>query len=93
MSALACTVEGCGAPLVSMDADIVETCVGFFSPPGHDHDDNCQRRGVHCAVGHEHTISVRRACSACDWKGKEACFCHEGPKVDAWPALPTVEER
>lgn len=74
----------CGAPWVSIGEWSV-TCVGFYSPPGHNHDDNCVKRDLLCANGHAATISLRRTCPACDWKGQDQCFCHPFRKVDAWP--------
>ena len=64
-----------------------ETCVGYFSPPGHDHDDNCRKRQYTCPNGHKNTFSIRRKCPAegCGWRGKEDCFCCKNPKVDCWP--------
>ena len=64
-----------------------ETLVGFYSPSGHDHNDNCLKRGYVCANGHYIGVYLRRKCSdpACDWVGKKTCFCHEGDKVDEWP--------
>jgi hypothetical protein len=76
----------CGQPLKNAGGGLM-TCVGYFSPPGHDHDDNCWKRSYVCENGHRVTLSVRRSCPApgCNWKGKEKCFCHKGPKLDAWP--------
>jgi hypothetical protein len=82
-----CTAE-CKAALVSIDEDICETCVGYFSPEGHDHNDNCMTRIAFCANGGKHVVSLRRSCPACTWKGKAECWCHGGAKLDAWPDLP-----
>lgn len=67
------------------------TLVGFsprlIDGVEHDHDDNCLKRGYACnSCGHDWAESVRRTCSvpSCAWRGKETCFCHAGPKVDAW---------
>lgn len=60
-----------------------QTMVGYFSPPGHDHDDNCRRKIYTCQCGNEQIIYLRNKCPACDWKGKKTCFCHEGEKVEA----------
>lgn len=69
-----------------------ETMVGFSSPPGHDHDDNCRKRTYICKAGHRATLSIRRTCPSCDWRGKETCFCHDGEKVDSWPdGVPLLE--
>lgn len=59
--------------------------IGYSSPPGHDHDDNCQTCLYTCKNGHKIKLSKRNTCPACDWKGKEECFCHKGKKVDEWP--------
>ena len=75
----------CDAPL--RRGAILETLVGYYSPPGHDHDDNCEVRMYVCDAGHRFTVSLRKRCSApgCDWVGRCACPCHPGLKVDAWP--------
>lgn len=49
------------------------TLVGYLSPPGHDHDDNCRHFSLTCPKGHKFTVRARNTCSACDWKGKEVC--------------------
>lgn len=77
----------CGYPMRSLGAGMM-TCVGYFSPPGHDHDDNCITRGYVCdKCGEYQTVSILRKCPhpECDWVGKRECFCHEGPKVEEWP--------
>ncbi len=63
------------------------TLVGYMSPPGHDHDDNCVSKTYKCPNGHHNAVSLRNYCSdpECDWMGKDSCFCHDGPKVDEWP--------
>ena len=63
------------------------TLVGYMSPPGHDHDDNCVNKTDRCPNGHNNSVSLRNRCSdpECDWVGKDSCFCHDGPKVDEWP--------
>ena len=73
----------CGCDMVVSEEG--ETLLGFYSPHGHDHDDNCQKRTYVCNNGHEKVISKRRRCPACDWVGKPTCFCHKGKKVDEWP--------
>jgi hypothetical protein len=79
----------CNEPLVSMGEDIWQTCVGYQSPEGHDHDDNCMSRSALCSAGHSTTIALRRNCPACDWRGKAECrTCGGGIKLDAWPDLP-----
>lgn len=54
------------------------TLVGYFSPPGHDHDDNCRKFYFNCKNNHSFSVRVRNICSVvgCDWKGKESCECH-----------------
>jgi len=66
------------------------TDVAFSSPPGHDHDNNCETRIYYCPNGHERKVSKRRRCRApgCDWEGSLTCFCHPGEKLDEWPAEP-----
>lgn len=76
--------DKCGL-LMKKYRDERETLVGFASPPGHDHNDNCLLRDYLCANGHERTIAKRRRCPACSWVGKGRCFCHDGPKLDEWP--------
>lgn len=67
-------------------ASETKTMVGYSSPPGHNHDDNCLLRMYVCdQCGHNHKVSKRRRCPACDWVGKDSCFCHKGPKLDEWP--------
>lgn len=76
--------ETCGMPMYT-DGGYSETLVGFSSPPGHDHDDNCRVRIYRCEKNHIKRVSIRRRCHKCDWLGKAECFCHEGSKVDDWP--------
>lgn len=84
--------EKCNEPLFS-ETDVMgeTTCVGFFSPPGHDHDDNCEKRAASCVNGHRISVSIRRRCpvEGCDWVGKLNCsICHPGTqKVDEWPPV------
>ena len=75
----------CGVGMVA--GPIGETLVGYRSPPGHDHNDNCMSREYTCGCGNRKVVSLRRRCPNpdCDWVGKEECFCHEGKKVDEWP--------
>jgi hypothetical protein len=61
------------------------TLVGYTSPPGHNHDDNCLTRAFICSKGHTYKIGKRRKCNACNWVGMKTCSCHEGRKVDEWP--------
>ena len=79
----------CAQPFISHGGSIT-TLVGYMSPPGHDHDDNCLLREYRCANGHDTAISVRRRCShpECHWVGKAVCRCHKPEtKVDAWPEI------
>lgn len=61
------------------------TLVGYSSPPGHDHDDNCRSRTYVCEMGHLTKVSKQASCPTCDWKGTLTCGCHEGEKVAEWP--------
>lgn len=78
----------CGDPIYS-DGTLTMTSVGYFGGLGqHRHDDNCVTRNYGCRNGHWWTLSVRRSCGedpTCEWRGKESCDCHGGPKLDAWP--------
>lgn len=80
-----CRTEGCDKRIVNGGHSEWMTLVGYFSPAGHNHDDNCRTREYSCEDGHRVTLSIRNTCSACDWKGKESCFCHPDGKVDSWP--------
>ena len=62
-----------------------KTLVGYMSPPGHNHDDNCVKREYVCNNGHTKIISIRQRCPTCDWVGKDYCGCCGGQKVDQWP--------
>jgi len=61
------------------------TLLGFHSPLGHDHDDNCKKREYQCLNGHTKIISKRNKCPECGWVGIEKCWCHKGLKVNEWP--------
>jgi len=79
----------CNAPLVSMGDDVSSTLVGYVRGAcGGPHNDNCLTRSAWCRAGHQTVIALRRTCEGCDWRGKESCDCHQGRKLDAWPALP-----
>jgi len=67
-----------------------QTAMGYVSPPGHDHDDNCLHRDYRCENGHEWSEYVRRYCGrkGCDWQGKLVCFCHKGEKLTQWTDPP-----
>lgn len=77
----------CGKPLVASDGREGSTLVGFYSPPGHDHDDNCRKRWYLCEDGHVTCVSRQNRCPACGWRGIETCFCCVGPKVKEWPEI------
>ena len=84
----------CGGDIIDFDGYTMRTLVGYSSPPGHDHDDNCLTRAYKCSEGHVFALSKRRRCSAikpdgtrCTWVGKEECFCHPGKKIDEWPVV------
>lgn len=76
---MSCFVCGEKAEIFSVGS----TLVGYVSPPGHNHNDNCIAVRMKCVNGHESTAIVRNRCLApgCDWVGKERCFCHTGIKV------------
>lgn len=63
------------------------TLVGYVSPPGHNHDDNCRTREYKCYNGHSILVSVRNVCpnATCDWKGKESCRTCQTILYDKWP--------
>ena len=79
--------EKCGEELFRTNALGVtfSTCVGYFYPEGHNHDDNCRIRTYTCKNNHVIRLSKRNRCPSCSWVGKEECFCHEGSKLDEWP--------
>jgi len=81
----------CGGDLVRMSNGILETCMGFFSPPGHDHDDNGMSRTAWCAVGHVNHVSLRRSCHSCEWKGK-ALGWDGAYKFEEWPDIPLCDD-
>lgn len=83
----------CGARFASWNGEST-TLVGYGSPPGHRHDDNCLKRGYVCENGHMTILSVVRRCSRqdCEWRGKAACFCCPNGKVDKWPDLNIAPE-
>ena len=76
----------CGAPWVKRSPES-KTLVGYYSPRGHDHDDNCRNRVYVCEAGHRRNISKQNTCPACEWMGKLTCFCHPGEKVKEWPKI------
>lgn len=62
-----------------------KTLVGYSSPKGHNHDDNCIKREYVCkGCGNIEVISIINKCH-CGWTGKTECFCCPDGKVDEWP--------
>src|ERR1700679_2901348 len=53
------------------------TLVGYSSPTGHDHDDNCRTHEYLCDNGHHVAEKKQKVCSfpGCNGKGKPECFC------------------
>ena len=65
-----------------------ETLVGYMQDGAHFHNDNCLIRLYKCTKDPKHwrAFSIRRTCPACDWKGRDSCWCHTpSQKVDQWP--------
>lgn len=84
MAILLCEV--CEEQMFSHNSGFFQTYVGYISPPGHNHDDNCQERGYSCENGHTRMVSVIRKCPLCDWRGKTECnTCRSGKKFEEWP--------
>ena len=48
----------CGKPFVRCGGTEV-TLLGYSSPPGHDHDDNCMKRQYGCEDGHWTVLRLR----------------------------------
>ncbi len=71
----------CGKPFVTHGGEYM-TLMGYYSPPGHDHDDNRRRRTYICEEGHRTGFSARNRCpvDGCGWVGHN----HE---VEDWPEL------
>jgi hypothetical protein len=69
------TCEKCGQPLIHKYE--TSTLVGYHSPEGHDHDDNCVISEYHCSNGHMYGFRRQNKCSTegCSWVGKTDCFC------------------
>jgi len=74
----------CGDKLYWYLGGTFSTCVAYFSPEGHDHDDNCNAREYYCKNHHKYFISKINMCPSCDWVGKEKCFCHPNKKSEKW---------
>ncbi len=59
---------------VSLESDnCMSTMVGYYSEPGHDHDNNCRKFYFDCGCGCKFKVRVQNTCPTCDWKGKEVC--------------------
>lgn len=50
---------------------VTQTLLGYWSPTGHDHDDNPKIGSFRCSEGHYFTLRYRSTCEACDWKGSD----------------------
>lgn len=73
----------CGELLVYSGFETT-TLVGYVSPRGHNHDDNCVERMYTCKNDHKIFVSKINTCPVCDWTGKKKCFCC-GEKQEKWP--------
>jgi len=84
----------CGEELIACDPGEIRTLLGYSSPPGHNHDDNCIKKAYWCKNNHMNLLSIRRRCSNpdCDWVGKKDCFCHDGKKLDEWPEVNEIRK-
>jgi hypothetical protein len=67
--------ETCNEPLKEIPDTTWSTLVGYRSPPGHNHNDNCITTKYTCKNGHEVKLSRINTCPACDWTGMDECFC------------------
>lgn len=85
------TCPTCGGAFVQ-NVSSEETCVGYFSPSGHDHDENCRIRLYRCASDHLTALAIVRRCPVpgCSWRGPTSCFCCER-FVDEWPPVAVAE--
>jgi len=77
----------CGMPFVRHD-ETISTCLGSYSPPGHDHDPNAAMRAYYCENDHMTGLAVASRCSAagCDYRGVR----HNRPGIkfiEAWPDI------
>lgn len=86
----------CSGAIVSGGHGVVTTLVGYSSPLGHNHDDNCRKSAYTCENGHTFAVIRRNRCNttnpdgtACQWVGKDQCFCWGGKflLVDKWPTV------
>lgn len=66
----------CGNSVTSFECCV--TLVGYRSPEGHNHDDNCRTFHFLCPDRHQFTCRPQNTCPNpdCDWMGKETCWCH-----------------
>lgn len=88
MAILYCST--CGEPMSDrFPGAVKKTVLGYQSPEGHNHDDNCVSKIYECPNGHKQLVSKRNRCPKCDWIGQETCSCHPGKKFDEWPEDPT----
>ena len=86
MSEINAKCPKCGGKMISKGE--WETLVGYYSPPGHNHNDNCLKKVYVCErCKSEFIYSIQRKCNVpeCDWVGSDSCFCHSGKKVKEWP--------
>jgi hypothetical protein len=64
------------------------TCVGYYSPQGHNHDNNCKVARFQCENGHWRNYSLRRKCPSCDWASHESCGIEDhGPSFFRLPEI------
>lgn len=76
----------CGLKLNKRYKGICSTLVGYISPLGHDHDDNCNTMCYMCDNGHKIGVSKINKCPVCVWVGKRECGCHTiKEKFPEWP--------
>jgi hypothetical protein len=60
------------------------TLVGYKSPPGHNHDDNCRTFFFACPSGHRFSVRPQNRCPTkdCAWLGEIECsICGENVQV------------
>ncbi len=76
----------CGKPFAGYDHEI-STLVGYLSPNGHDHDDNCRSRTYYCDDDHTTVIRKRNRCPSCDWVGRDECSVCNTTALDEWPEV------
>jgi hypothetical protein len=82
------TCPNCQSQNVEREEGFVTTLAGCFSTPGHDHDNNCVKKGYNCVdCGYRWAQALRRRCPApdCDFTTKETCFCFKGQALFEWP--------